>query len=118
MDGLRNTHVGECLKKDATHQFFCYVDANSGCYDKKASSRSIGSFYSYKACEFMAVTDVFLPKLNRKRFVAAKNKARKDRRGVQQQQQQQNSSLNVRKAGIRKRVNRTGVRTQQQNRKG
>jgi hypothetical protein len=65
----------------------------------------------------MAVTDVFLPKLNRKRFVAAKNKARKDRRGVQQQQQQ-NSSLNVRKAGIRKRVNRTGVRTQQQNRKG
>merc|ERR1712062_40085 len=101
LDGLRNTHVGECLKKDATLQFFCYVDANSGCHDKRESSRSIGSFYSYKACEFMALEDIFLPTIAQKRFQAAKNKARKDQRRVRRQQQQQKSSLNARNAGSR-----------------
>ena len=78
LDRHRNTNVGECLQKDRKG-FFCYVNPTSGCADKKPSLRNIGAFYSYRGCDIMAGTDIFLPKRQRKRVKAAKRKVHLDK---------------------------------------
>merc|ERR1712243_62008 len=50
-DQRTETHIGNCLTADRSGRFFCYVQATSGCEDKRSSSRLSGLFYSYQACE-------------------------------------------------------------------
>jgi hypothetical protein len=80
LDEHRNTNVGECLQIDKTGQFFCYVSPTSGCADKKPSQRNIGAFYSYRGCDIMAATDIFLPRKQKKRVQAAERKVKLDAR--------------------------------------
>ena len=49
------THIGNCLTSDRSGRYFCYVQATSGCPDKRSSSRSNGLFFSYQACDDEAV---------------------------------------------------------------
>merc|ERR1711915_145933 len=50
-DKRTETHIGNCLTADRSGRFFCYVQATSGCPDKRSSSRVSGLFFSYEACE-------------------------------------------------------------------
>merc|ERR1712076_302549 len=51
-EGPLGLPIGKCLTQDPlTKNFYCYVSANSGCPDKKPSTRQVGLFYSFKACD-------------------------------------------------------------------
>jgi len=73
----RDAHIGQCLTEDKTGKFFCFVNPKSGCADKARWQHS-GAFFSYRGCEIMAASDIFLPRTQRKRVRSAIAKRRAD----------------------------------------
>merc|ERR1711892_1394177 len=49
-DGSTGRTIGACKSQDQDGHFWCYVEASSGCSDKKASARAHGLYTSVKPC--------------------------------------------------------------------
>ena len=59
-DGPAGLPIGNCLAKDPSNQeYYCYVGQNSGCNDKKLSTREPNLYSSYKACECQRAEGIF-----------------------------------------------------------
>jgi hypothetical protein len=50
-DERTSQNIGNCLTSTRGKGYWCYVASTSECSDKKASSRSKGLYYSYRACD-------------------------------------------------------------------
>jgi len=60
--GPGNYPFGECITTDPKNgQYYCYVNSNTGCNDKKKSNRQANLYYSYEACAMQRGNGQFSP---------------------------------------------------------
>ena len=55
-DGNSGKQIGQCLTTIGG-KYWCYVNSNSGCLDKRRSSRDSQLEYSFEACKSQSAID-------------------------------------------------------------
>jgi len=86
-DGNSGKTIGQCLTK-INEKYWCYVDADSECSDKKKSAREEGLYWSFEACSGR-LKDEPAPQIAGKEIRGLKAKSWKKRNFLRQRQEKE-----------------------------